>query len=112
MRIRLRAQRRTWLNIVNMKKRPGFKAMAISSEEEAPQEQLKASLAFTAGGSLEVRDFHMNSMGMVSGIKLDEMELGKELGRGASSVVYQATHKATGQNVAVKMLTNSENPFH
>jgi hypothetical protein len=43
-----------------MKKRPGFnKPMTINAEEEAPTEVLKASLAFTAGGSLQVKDFHM-----------------------------------------------------
>jgi len=89
-----------------MKKRPGFKAVALSVEDEAPKEELKASLAFTAGGSLEVRDFHMNALGMVSGIGLEDMEFGKELGRGASSIVYKAKHNASGQDLAVKVLLN------
>eukprot|EP00283_Hemiselmis_rufescens_P008631 CAMPEP_0173421682 /NCGR_PEP_ID=MMETSP1357-20121228/2705_1 /TAXON_ID=77926 /ORGANISM="Hemiselmis rufescens, Strain PCC563" /LENGTH=343 /DNA_ID=CAMNT_0014384623 /DNA_START=6 /DNA_END=1033 /DNA_ORIENTATION=- len=89
-----------------MKKRPGFKAMAIAAEDDEPKEQLAASLAFTAGGSLQCHDFRMNALGMVSGIKLEDIELGKELGRGASSVVYKAKHTGTGQDVAVKMLTN------
>jgi hypothetical protein len=46
---------------------------------------------------------------MVSGIPLDAlaMEEKKELGKGASSVVYKTTYKPTGQQVAVKILSNS-----
>jgi hypothetical protein len=51
-----------------------------------------------------------SALGMVSGIKFDELELGQELGKGASSVVYKAKHKSLGQYVAVKKLTNGT--FH
>ncbi|KAJ1486901.1 kinase-like domain-containing protein [Baffinella frigidus] len=90
-----------------MKKRPGFKAMVINSEDDSGAgEVMKSSLSVTAGGSLQVRDFHLNKLGMCSGITLDDLTMDKELGRGASSVVYMATHKTTGTKVACKMLTN------
>lgn len=89
-----------------MKKRPGFKAMVITADEGEEEQVFKSSLSVTAGGSLQVRDFHINKLGMTSGITLDELQMDKELGRGASSVVYKAVHTPTGQNVACKMLTN------
>mmetsp|Transcript_35972 Transcript_35972/g.72176 ORF Transcript_35972/g.72176 Transcript_35972/m.72176 type:complete len:360 (+) Transcript_35972:33-1112(+) len=89
-----------------MKRRPKFQAMVIKADEEEEEQQFKSSLSVTAGGSLQVRDFHLNAGGISSGIKFDELEFGSVLGKGASSVVHKATHVPTGQKVACKMLTN------
>lgn len=80
--------------------------MAIVADEEDAEVAFKSSLSVTAGGSLQVRDFHINKLGMSSGITLEDIDFGQELGRGASSVVYKSTHRPTGQIVACKMLTN------
>uniref|UniRef100_A0A7S4PJ77 mitogen-activated protein kinase kinase n=1 Tax=Guillardia theta TaxID=55529 RepID=A0A7S4PJ77_GUITH len=90
-----------------MKRRPNFKVTAIKADEdEEHTAEMKSSLAFTAGGSLLIKDFRLNLLGMKSGIGLDEIELGKELGRGASSVVLKARHLPTDQDIAVKKLLN------
>ena len=44
------------------------------------------------------------SLGEVSNLRLDDLQLGPILGRGNSSKVYLATHQPTGQPLALKVL--------
>ena len=55
-----------------------------------------------------MRDFHLNKLGMCSGITLDDLTMDKELGRGASSIVYMATHKTTGTKVCPPLCRHLE----
>jgi len=87
-----------------MPRKKPMMAMAIDPDDDGPSENLEASMAFTAGGSLKCHEFRMNGIGMVSGIPFEEIVLGKELGRGASSTVYKG--EARGNLVAVKQLSN------
>ena len=91
-----------------MPRRPGFKVMAIQfGEEVEDMKALESSLSITAGGSLQLSNgFRLNLVGSNSGIRLSDITLGRELGRGASSKVLEGTHNDTGQKLAVKMLTN------
>jgi len=120
-----------------MPRRPGFKVMAIQfGEEVEDMKAMESSLSITAGGSLKLSNgFKLGLVGGNSGIRLDDITMGRELGRGgelwcrgaprapvlashplphkclflhmaASSKVMEGKHAPTGQQVAVKMLTN------
>ena len=72
--------------------------------------QMESSLSVTAGGSLKLSNgFKLGLIGGNSGISLSDIKLGEELGAGASSKVIKGLH-TSGQELAVKMLTNVHNP--
>ncbi len=57
----------------------------------APEEH--PSFGLSDEGSLLLRDLRLNALGGLTGIPLAELELGPELGRGSSSVVFLATYR-------------------
>ena len=91
-----------------MPRRPGFKVMSIQfGEEVEDMKAMESSLSITAGGSLKLSNgFKLGLVGGNSGIQFSDITTTRELGRGASSKVLEGLHKPTGQQLAVKMLTN------
>ncbi len=51
------------------------------------------SFGLSDEGSLLLRDLRLNALGGLTGIPLAELQLGPELGRGSSSVVFLATYR-------------------
>ena len=56
------------------------------------------SIGLSEEGSLLLRDIRLNALGSLTGISLAELDLGPELGRGSSSVVFIATYRCAIPN--------------
>ena len=91
-----------------------------SSEDDA--KKMQDSFMLSKSGTFKVEDFNINKGGLLAasasadakegspggGLEvnsIDELEVGDELGAGASGTVFRAKHKPTGTIVAVKCVT-------
>jgi hypothetical protein len=59
------------------------------------------TIALSDEGSLVLRDLRLNALGGLTGIALGDLNLGPELGRGASSVVFLATYRCGLQSYRI-----------
>ena len=91
-----------------LKKPVGMSAIAMPVERQG-------SFHMSETGSFSQNNFTIGKNGItqspllqgeVTSLRLDQLELGPQLGRGASAKVYLAMHRPTGKPVALKVLEN------
>lgn len=89
-------------------KKPGGRALGLNISMER---QNSFNMSETGSFSQEQFTFGRNgitqspiSLGEVSNLRLDDLQLGRILGRGNSSRVYHAVHTPSNKAVAVKVL--------
>lgn len=77
---------------------PGVLDLSSSDPRDGLAHDDHPSIGLSDEGSLLLRDLRLNALGGLTGIALGDLNLGPELGRGASSVVFLATYRCGGWN--------------